>query len=162
MLAPRNSTFLRRWWGEYASFEPEKQWAYHSVILPRMLHGQHPQEVAALPGSAFFKPSWTDLTAMYDKDDFYSYRDNYAVHLWTSADVNKQEYLRRLSLGDIFKGGGSFQRRMRRFLVEALEQGQLCSAAASQVAFYASAAGGKGVVRDWNATAAQGRTQGSQ
>ena len=150
ILAAPNTTFMRRWWGEYASFEPDKQWAYHSVILPRALHGQHPGEVTALSGSAFFRPCWTDLTAMYDADDGYSYRDNYAVHLWTSADANKQELLRRLSVGDIFRGRGSFQRRARQLLVEAAAQGQLCGYAAAQVAYYAAAGGGaEGVLRDW-------------
>jgi hypothetical protein len=150
ILAAPNTTFMRRWWGEYASFEPDKQWAYHSVILPRALHGQHPGEVTALSGSAFFKPCWTDLTAMYDADDGYSYRDNYAVHLWTSADANKQELLRRLSVGDIFRGRGSFQRRARQLLVEAAAQGQLCGYAAAQVAYYAAAGrGAEGVLRDW-------------
>ena len=155
ILAAPNTTFIQRWWAEYASFEPDKQWAYHSVILPRQLHGQHPGEVTALSGSAFFKPCWTDLTAMYDRDDGYSYRDNYAVHLWTSADSNKQEMLRRLSVGDIFRGGGSFHRRARQLLAEAAAQGQLCGMAARQVEYYmAPDSGAEDVKRDWPLPAA--------
>ena len=58
-----------RWWAEYVHFEPDKQWAYHSVLLPRQLHADHPGEVLVLSDKAFFYPLWTQLTAMYDRDD---------------------------------------------------------------------------------------------
>lgn len=148
ILSAPNTSFINRWWEEYKTFEPEKQWAYHSVILPRQLLGQHPTEVTALSGNAFFAPPWTSLTAMYDKDDGYSYRENFAVHLWTSADANKQEMLRRLSIRDIFTGKGSFQRRARQLLVEALAQQQLCGHAASQVEYFVGAAL-PDIIRDW-------------
>ena len=69
MLGQPNTTFINRWWAEYVHFEPDKQWAYHSVILPRQLQAEHPEEVTVLSNKAFFWPLWTQLTAMYDEDD---------------------------------------------------------------------------------------------
>ena len=69
---PLNLTCFRlphRWWAEYVHFEPDKQWAYHSVLLPRQLHAKHPGEVLVLSDKAFFYPLWTQLSAMYDRDD---------------------------------------------------------------------------------------------
>jgi hypothetical protein len=150
MLGAPNSSFINRWWAEYVHFEPDKQWAYHSVILPRELQVQHPEEVTVLSDKAFFYPSWTHLTAMYDEDDGYDYRENYAVHLWTSADPNKRELLRHLSIRDIYVGGGSFQRVARRLLSDAFRNEQLCPYAAEQVKFFMTAGGDKEVKRDWS------------
>ena len=83
-----------------------------------------------------------------DEDDGYDYHDNYAVHLWTSADPNKREMLRHLSVRDIFTGGGSFQRVARRLLREALLAGQLCGHAAAQVRYYTEDARSD-AKRDW-------------
>ena len=69
ILGQPNTTFINRWWAEYVHFEPDKQWAYHSVILPRQLQADHPTEVTVLSNKAFFWPIWTQLTAMYDEDD---------------------------------------------------------------------------------------------
>lgn len=149
MLGAPNTTFINRWWKEYVHFEPDKQWAYHSVILPRELQQQHPEEVTVLSDKAFFYPSWTHLTAMYDVDDGYDYRENYAVHLWTSADPNKREMLRHLSVKDIFTGGGSFQRAARRLMRDAFLKGQLCPYAAEQVRYYTEDPSDTSVKRDW-------------
>jgi hypothetical protein len=65
MVGAPNTTFIQRWWAEYAHFNPEA-WAYHSVQLPRELQRAHPGEVAVLQEKAFFYPSWIHLTAMYD------------------------------------------------------------------------------------------------
>ena len=48
LLAPRNASFLNRWWARYADFAPEKSWAYHSVILPRELAKAFPGEVISV------------------------------------------------------------------------------------------------------------------
>jgi len=135
MLGRANTTFIQRWWNEYKHFDPEKQWAYHSVMLPKQLQSQYPDEVTVLSQSAFFTPLWTQLTVMYDKDDGYDYRHNFAVHLWTSADPNKRELLRHLSIPQIFSGKGSFQRVARQLLVDAHRKNQLCPYAAEQVKY---------------------------
>lgn len=149
MLGKPNTTFINRWWAEYVHFDPEKQWAYHSVILPRQLAAQHPSEVTVLGPTAFFAPTWEQLTAMYDRDDGYDYHDNYAVHLWTSADPNKQEMLRKLSIRDLFTAGGSFQRVMRKLLARASKLGRLCPYAEKQVRYFMETENADGVVRDW-------------
>jgi hypothetical protein len=35
MVGAPNTSFINRWWAEYAHFDPTTQWAYHSVHLPR-------------------------------------------------------------------------------------------------------------------------------
>lgn len=149
MLGAANTTFINRWWAEYATFDPEKQWAYHSVSLPKQLQGAHPSEVTVLSPTAFFTPSFEMLTAMYDKDDKYSYTDNFAVHLWTSADPNKRELIRHLSIGGIFKGKGSFQRVARKLLVKAYQGAFLCPYAHEQVAYYLNKTSDAEIIRDW-------------
>lgn len=67
MVGAPNTTFIRRWWAEYARFDPDA-WAYHSVHLPRELQRAHPLEVAVLQERAFFAPSWMQLTPMYDRE----------------------------------------------------------------------------------------------
>ena len=83
----------------------------------------------------------------------YDYHDNYAVHLWTSADPNKQQYLRTLSIRDLFTGGGSFQRVARQLLVDAYSRQQLCPYAHEQVRYFTEDSE-SGAKRDWKATRA--------
>ena len=129
ILAPPNATFLRRWWAAYATFEPSKSWAYHSVILPRELAARFPGEVASLSGTSFFTPVWTQLRELYEADDGYSFVDNFAVHLWTSQETKKYGGLAQLSVASVFAGNGSFHRVARRILHDAKEAGLLCEAA---------------------------------
>lgn len=129
MLAPPNATFLNRWWARYDDFNPEKSWARHSVILPRELAREHPREVVSLGGSAFFAPVWTELKALYEEDDGFSYADNFAVHLWTSQETKRYGGLAKLSVASVFEGGGSFHRVARRLLRDADARGLLCDAA---------------------------------
>jgi hypothetical protein len=133
MVGIPNSTFIRRWWGEYKTFDPEHQWAYHSVQLPRQLQRQHPEEVTVLSEKAFFYPSWIHLRTLYDEDDGYDYADNFAVHLWTSADERQRNRLAKLSVSDVYQGRGSFHRIARKLLEEAESSGKLCETAAEDV-----------------------------
>ena len=126
MVGAPNTSFVNRWWDEYRHFDPTTQWAYHSVILPRELSRRHPGEVQILGERAFFYPMWTQLRAMYDVDDGYDYKDNFAVHLWTSIDERQRGRLGRLTPADIFAGNGSFHRIARKFLVDARASGKLC------------------------------------
>jgi len=126
LVAPPNSSFVNRWWGAYTTFDPKASWAYHSVILPREIAAQHPEEIVILSGKAFFAPPWTDLKSLYAEDDGYSYRDNFAVHLWTSAETKSYNKLATLSVPDVFSGNGSFYRVARRVIHDAKESGLLC------------------------------------
>ncbi len=129
MLAPPNASFLNRWWARYVDFDPDKSWAYHSVILPRELARDHPAEVVSLGGAAFFAPVWTQLRELYEEDDGFSYADNYAVHLWTSQETKKYGGLAKLTVDSVFSGNGSFHRLARRLLRDADAKGALCDAA---------------------------------
>lgn len=133
MVGAPNTSFINRWWDEYKDFNPETQWAYHSVLVPRRLAREHPDEITVLSERAFFWPMWIHLKAMYDIDDGYDYHDNYAVHLWTSADERQRNRLAALSPDTIWEGRGSFHRLMRLFLKETLEAGELCDHAAKDV-----------------------------
>jgi len=129
LLAPRNASFLNRWWARYGDFDPDKSWAYHSVILPRELARAHPSEVVSLGGAAFFAPVWTQLKELYEEDDGFSFADNFAVHLWTSQETKKYGGLAKLTVDSVFAGTGSFHRIARRLLRDADARGLLCDAA---------------------------------
>lgn len=126
LIGAPNTSFINRWWDEYRTFDAEKQWAYHSVLVPRQLQRKYPTEVIVLSDRAFFTPMWTQLRTMYDTDDGYDYHANFAVHLWTSADERQRNRLGKLTPEDIFTGEGSFHRRMRIFLADAYDKGKLC------------------------------------
>jgi hypothetical protein len=142
LVGAPNTTFINRWWEEYKTFDAEKQWAYHSVLVPRQLQRHHPREVTVLSDRAFFTPMWTQLRAMYDKDDGYDYHANFAVHLWTSADERQRNRLGSLTPAAVFEGEGSFHRRMRAFLAEALERGELCDYVVEETRKLVEASGG--------------------
>ena len=129
LVGAPNTTFVNRWWAAYTSFDPQASWAYHSVILPRELAGAHPEEITILSGSAFFSPVWTELKALYEADDGYAFRDNFAVHLWTSQEAKTYGGLGKLTMAGVFAGNGSFHRVARRVLRDAQAEGLLCAAA---------------------------------
>ncbi|KAI0205324.1 hypothetical protein F4808DRAFT_280692 [Astrocystis sublimbata] len=59
MVARRNSTFIDRWAAEYNNVDLSREWNFHSVILPKQLQLQEPDDICALPPSTFFWPTWT-------------------------------------------------------------------------------------------------------
>ncbi|KAB5566410.1 hypothetical protein GE09DRAFT_1186982 [Coniochaeta sp. 2T2.1] len=60
IAARPNATFIRRWLGSYSDIDfAREKWNYHSVLLPKEMADQDPQEVCALPPDAFFWPTWT-------------------------------------------------------------------------------------------------------
>lgn len=58
IMAKAGAPFIARWLGEYATFN-DRNWNYHSVILPAKLAARHPDEICTLSPSAFFWPMWT-------------------------------------------------------------------------------------------------------
>ena len=140
LIGAPNSSFVNRWWARYDSFDPQikpgdgKSWAYHSVILPRELAGASPHDIAIVGPSAFFSPGWDKLKELYEEDDGYNYRDNFAVHLWTSAENKRYGGLAKLTVEGVFAGKGSFHRVARKVLTEAADAGLLCDYIAKQVA----------------------------
>ncbi|GAP93352.2 putative glycosyl transferase [Rosellinia necatrix] len=59
MVARKNSTFIDRWTAEYSNVDLSREWNFHSVILPKKLQLQNPDDICALPPSTFFWPTWT-------------------------------------------------------------------------------------------------------
>ena len=129
LVGAPNTSFINRWWAAYANFNPQASWAYHSVILPREIAAKHPDEIIILGGNTFFRPTWAELTELYELDDQYDFIDNFAVHLWTSAENKRYGILRKLSTADVWSGNGSFYRVARHVLNDALAAGILCDAA---------------------------------
>ncbi|RWA03837.1 hypothetical protein EKO27_g11268 [Xylaria grammica] len=62
MVARKNSTFIDRWAAEYNNVDLSHEWNFHSVILPKQLQLQNPDDICALPPSTFFL-AYLDLAA---------------------------------------------------------------------------------------------------
>lgn len=58
ILSRKGASFIRRWIESYSTFS-RSEWNYHSVILPKKLSRQHPDEICALSPDVFFWPTWT-------------------------------------------------------------------------------------------------------
>lgn len=59
IAARPNSTFVSRWLDSYSTADLSREWNYHSVLLPKEMAAQYPDEVCALAPDAFFWPTWT-------------------------------------------------------------------------------------------------------
>jgi len=130
LVGAPNSSFINRWWEHYKDFEGTKGcWACHSVLLPKRLAGEHPEEIVILGPNTFFRPTWAELKPLYEIDDQYDYIDNFAVHLWTSQEAKSYNRLTKLAPADVWSGKGSFHRVARRVLADAAAAGLLCDAA---------------------------------
>jgi hypothetical protein len=131
LIAAPGTPFFARWWDAYRTFDPVASWAYHSVILPRELAADHPDEIVSLGPRALFAPTWTtdDLRGLYERDDNYTFIDNFGVHLWTSAETKRYGILAQLTPEDVATRSGSFFRVARRVLRDAAAAGLICDAA---------------------------------
>jgi len=58
IMARPGATFINRWIASYAGFT-EGEWNTHSVILPKKMSEEHPNEVCTLSPHTFFWPTWT-------------------------------------------------------------------------------------------------------
>lgn len=67
ILARPRARFLGRWIESYASFDAN-EWNYHSVLLPKEMSLEYPDEVSALSPTVFFWPTWTDEHVQYMHD----------------------------------------------------------------------------------------------
>ncbi|KAK3384401.1 hypothetical protein B0T24DRAFT_82820 [Lasiosphaeria ovina] len=59
IAARANSSFVARWLASYENVDFSREWNYHSVLLPKDMARDHPEEVCTLPPDAFFWPTWT-------------------------------------------------------------------------------------------------------
>jgi len=123
------------WWGDSAGGGASLAGCHSRAVgrtcalsIARRLVARQPPLTAHHP-----HPAHTPLS--------YDYHDNYAVHLWTSADAGHRERLSRLSINDIFYGNGSFHRVARKLLRDAESKGALCGYASEQVRAWEAAGG---------------------
>ena len=132
LIATPKARFLQRWWATYNSFDVN-EWANHSVYIPALLQRQFPDECVALSNRAFFTPGGDMLDSLYTYDDGYDFQDNFAMHLWTSANADYRAHLIHLTIEDIFHGKGSFHRIARQVLIESFSAGLLCGRARAEM-----------------------------
>lgn len=58
ILARKDTPFISQWIKRYSDFSA-KEWNYHSVILPKQMALDHPDQVCTLAPSVLFWPTWT-------------------------------------------------------------------------------------------------------
>lgn len=64
ILARASAAFLGQWIDTYSDFSPS-EWNYHSVLLPKKMAANRPEEVCLLAPTAFFWPTWTHRDIKY-------------------------------------------------------------------------------------------------
>jgi hypothetical protein len=89
ILAEAGSAFLQRWHAEYRWFRSkghDAYWDEHSVRLPYELAKKHSDEVAILPHTAFYWPTFEeqDIKRIFNSADSIDLTNVYANHLWES------------------------------------------------------------------------------
>ncbi|RDA91797.1 hypothetical protein CP533_2806 [Ophiocordyceps camponoti-saundersi (nom. inval.)] len=133
IAARPNSTFIRRWLETYDGVDLNKEWNYHSVILPMELASQHPDEICPLPPDAFLWPTWTwgHVRWMHeplssDEAELWQgrirdfggslFKNQLVYHAW--SQMSRRRYLNRLTPDIIRREDTRFNLLMRRFLEE--------------------------------------------
>ncbi|POR33391.1 Uncharacterized protein TPAR_06424 [Tolypocladium paradoxum] len=131
IAARPNSTFVRRWLATYDGADLNREWNYHSVLLPKELAGRHPDEVCELPPDAFFWPTWTwghvrwmhepisraearFWEARIDKTGGSLLDNQLAYHAW--SQMARDRYLGRLTPQVVRSEDTRFNLLMRRFM----------------------------------------------
>lgn len=89
ILAEAQAPFLSRWYSEYRSFRSkghDDYWDEHSVRIPYQLSREYPDEIAVLPHTAFFWPTFVekDIAKIFDSAQPFDLSTAYATHLWES------------------------------------------------------------------------------
>mmetsp|Transcript_21698 Transcript_21698/g.37271 ORF Transcript_21698/g.37271 Transcript_21698/m.37271 type:complete len:214 (-) Transcript_21698:31-672(-) len=114
LISRPNSVFVRRWLNAYRTFD-EREWSYHSVVLPHEIAKDFPEEIEVVHHRAFFWPLWNEqgMHILFEEDD-YDFASNYAVHLWEQASYER--YLKNVTVDYIRNCSSNFCRAARRFL----------------------------------------------
>jgi hypothetical protein len=94
ILAAQGAPFLARWRRQYAEFDAA-YWDFHSVILPKILHGLSPDAVQTVGPQAFFYPLFWQPHFLWKKSARADFSGSFCVHLWETCWW--QEYLKDLS-----------------------------------------------------------------
>jgi hypothetical protein len=130
ILARRDAPFLRRWIESYSDFSP-KEWNYHSVILPKKMALDHPDQICTLAPTVFFWPTWTtghihhmhepitpdearEVENLLSFNGGALYQDQLAYHAW--SQVARTEYLEKLTPEIVSEKDTRFNILVRRFL----------------------------------------------
>ncbi|KAI2643547.1 hypothetical protein GGS21DRAFT_496944 [Xylaria nigripes] len=131
MVARKNSTFIDRWAAEYNNVDLSHEWNFHSVILPKRLQLQKPDDICALPPSTFFWPTWTwrhvqwmhepltrqqarQWTAEIYRNGGSLFGEQLAYHAWSQMAWDR--YLKYLTPDRVRTRDTRFNLLMRRFL----------------------------------------------
>lgn len=135
VAARPNSAFVERWLQTYKGVDLNKEWNYHSVVLPKLLAAKHPDEVCELPPDAFFWPTWTwrHVQWMHEPIDRAEARwwqgkmeqtggglfeNQLAYHAW--SQMARGRFLERLTPQVVRDEDTRFNLLMRRFVEEDL------------------------------------------
>ena len=130
IVARKDSSFIKRWIKTYDSFST-REWNYHSVILPKKMAGEFPDEICGLSPTAFFWPTWTYkhieyMHAELTKEEAEQVKEEVrrnegalvegqlAYHAWSQMAWGK--YLRYLDEARVREVDTRFNIMMRRFL----------------------------------------------
>lgn len=100
ILAEANAPFLKRWHSEYRWFRSkghDNYWDEHSVRVPYELSKSFSDELAVLPHSAFYWPTFKkeDITMIFESAEPIDLSGAYANHLWES--LAWERYLEHLT-----------------------------------------------------------------
>lgn len=129
ILARRGSDFLERWTASYTTFSDSK-WNYHSVLLPKIMADENPNEVCKLAPDVLFWPTWTPKGVDHMHESLSEeqarevqrtltanggslYQDQLAYHAWSQLG---SKYLKKLTPERIRKQDTRFNLMTRRFL----------------------------------------------
>jgi hypothetical protein len=135
LVARKNSSFIDRWNAEYNNVDLSREWNFHSVILPKQLQLQKPDDICALPPSTFFWPTWTwqhvlwmhepltrqqarQWTAEIKRNGGSLFGEQLAYHAWSQMAWDR--YLSKLTPEIVRTRDTRFNLLVRRFLQDDL------------------------------------------
>eukprot|EP00276_Gloeochaete_wittrockiana_P019591 CAMPEP_0184333852 /NCGR_PEP_ID=MMETSP1089-20130417/2806_1 /TAXON_ID=38269 ORGANISM="Gloeochaete wittrockiana, Strain SAG46.84" /NCGR_SAMPLE_ID=MMETSP1089 /ASSEMBLY_ACC=CAM_ASM_000445 /LENGTH=297 /DNA_ID=CAMNT_0026657909 /DNA_START=32 /DNA_END=925 /DNA_ORIENTATION=+ len=114
MLSRPHSAFIERWMESYKKFD-QNHWNHHSVVLPKQMAVDHAEDIHIINHKGFFWPLWNpEGLNTFVNESSYSYRENYAVHLWEQAAYDL--YLKHVTPSYIRNVRNNLTKVLRRFL----------------------------------------------
>ena len=115
ILSEKDSDFLKLWYSSYQYFRSkghDQYWDEHSVRVPLILSKEYSQHIHVEKDSSFFKPSCTEIDALFEKCDLFP--EAYVFHLWES--LSYERYLSKLTPELIKEIDTSYNIIARRYL----------------------------------------------
>ena len=130
IVSKKGAQFINRWLDAYFEFD-EQDWNYHSVVLPKKLASEYPNELCALSPTAFFWPLWTEshidymhkILSRVEAEEVKAkvarhggglYEDQLVYHAWNHGSY--EQYVKRLTPEIMRKEETRFNILMRPFL----------------------------------------------